>query len=165
MTFLSKKYLNLLKKRCEQATKGPWVKWKGNPKVFAGPAVSNEFSHYTGGEEICECEDWDEEDLNPHGNARFIASARSAVPKLLREVKTLRSLLINLVPFLPRCCKCKKNLGMRIPPGRDSVGLHELRCYDCCPGGNLVQGGTTLMYLLDFLRLDSIHHEKKSSAD
>lgn len=88
----TKKLIERAERRASRATKGPWVRWKGNSSVEQGPAKENTPGCFRGirnGIRIAECEDDLGSRLQAKRNATFIAGARSDIPKLCSALRDL----------------------------------------------------------------------------
>ncbi len=81
-------------RRAFNASKGPWVRWKGHAYVQQGPAKENTpgiFSGVVGGGTVADCDDSNDyfSRRQAKRNATFIARARTDVPRLCAAVRTI----------------------------------------------------------------------------
>ena len=86
---LTEKEIEEIRERAEAATEEPWVKWVSGPEVFSG-VTKNEPGSISHEEQICRLDDFMRDASQVDDDARFIAHARTDIPRLLDEVERLR---------------------------------------------------------------------------
>ena len=86
---LTDKEIEEIRERAEAATEEPWVKWVSGPEVFSG-VTKNEPGSISHEEQICTLDDFMRDASQVDDDARFIAHARTDIPRLLDEVERLR---------------------------------------------------------------------------
>jgi hypothetical protein len=78
-------------KRCEKATAGPWVQWKGHSSVFSGTPTENTVGTLRGYHAfLFEINDDDLPRKEARADAAFIAHARTDLPAALATIAALR---------------------------------------------------------------------------
>ncbi len=97
---MSTKELAAIRKRCDEATPGPW-KYYGNEHDHPNPSIEYRNSGVAargegdfGGFKLMDDRWWNDEsgrmENRIQANANFIAHARTDIPKLLNEIKILQ---------------------------------------------------------------------------